>query len=55
MPILDVRYYGGRRGFATRSGVKLGTNDLVEPAANTPLPKGQFNINVFRARARSWW
>jgi resuscitation-promoting factor RpfB len=33
-----------------RAGVQLGTGDLVEPAAATSMPKGQFNINVYRAR-----
>jgi len=32
------------------AGVKLGQNDLVEPAVTAPVPKGQFNINVYRAR-----
>jgi resuscitation-promoting factor RpfB len=33
-----------------RANVKLGDSDLVEPAAGTRVPKGQFNINVYRAR-----
>jgi uncharacterized protein YabE (DUF348 family) len=33
-----------------RSGVKLGQGDLVEPVASAPVGKGQFNINVYRAR-----
>ncbi len=51
---------GQKRLFATnaatvgqvlnRAGVKLGAGDLVEPAASTSLPSGQFNINVYRAR-----
>jgi uncharacterized protein YabE (DUF348 family) len=32
------------------SHVTLGHGDLVEPAASTPLTKGMFNINVYRAR-----
>lgn len=31
-------------------GIKLGANDLVEPAADSVVPRGQFNINVYRAR-----
>jgi uncharacterized protein YabE (DUF348 family) len=30
--------------------VKLGPNDLVEPAAGTALTGGEFNINVYRAQ-----
>ncbi len=51
---------GSKRVFATtadtvgqvldRSGVKLGTGDLVEPAADTVVPKSFFNVNVYRAR-----
>jgi uncharacterized protein YabE (DUF348 family) len=33
-----------------RANIKLGRNDIVEPTASSPLPKGQFNINVYRAR-----
>ena len=33
-----------------RANVKLAKQDLVEPSASTPVPKGQFNINVYRAR-----
>lgn len=33
-----------------RAGVKLKENDLVEPSVTTPVPPGQFNINVYRAR-----
>jgi len=33
-----------------RANVKLADQDLVEPAASTPVPKGPFNINVYRAR-----
>jgi uncharacterized protein YabE (DUF348 family) len=33
-----------------RSDVKLGPGDIVEPNAATPIPKGPFNINVYRAR-----
>ena len=32
------------------SHVTLGKGDLVEPSASTPLTKGMFNINVYRAR-----
>jgi resuscitation-promoting factor RpfB len=32
-----------------RTGIKLGPNDLVEPAASTVMPPGPFNINVYRA------
>jgi uncharacterized protein YabE (DUF348 family) len=31
-------------------GVKLAEGDLVEPAADSVVPRGQFNINVYRAR-----
>ncbi len=51
---------GHKRLFATdaptvgqvleRSGVKQAANDLVEPAQDTPVTHGQFNINVYRAR-----
>ena len=34
----------------SRSGVNLGTDDLVEPASGTVIPSGFFNINVYRAR-----
>jgi len=33
-----------------RTNVTLGPHDLVEPAANTQIPAGFFNINVYRAR-----
>jgi uncharacterized protein YabE (DUF348 family) len=33
-----------------RSDIELGQGDLVEPAAGTPVSKGQFNINVYRSR-----
>ena len=33
-----------------RANVKLAQQDLVEPAVSTQVPKGQFNINVYRAR-----
>jgi uncharacterized protein YabE (DUF348 family) len=33
-----------------RVNVNLGPQDLVEPAAASPMPRGQFNINVYRAR-----
>ncbi len=33
-----------------RAGIKLGASDLVEPSASSPVPTGQFNINVYRAR-----
>ncbi len=33
-----------------RTNSKLGPHDLVEPAANTQIPTGFFNINVYRAR-----
>jgi len=33
-----------------RTNIKLGPHDLVEPAANTQIPAGFFNINVYRAR-----
>jgi uncharacterized protein YabE (DUF348 family) len=33
-----------------RADVKLGANDLVEPTADTAVPKTMFNINVYRAR-----
>jgi uncharacterized protein YabE (DUF348 family) len=33
-----------------RSNVKLGSGDVVEPAASTSIPDGFFNINVYRAR-----
>jgi uncharacterized protein YabE (DUF348 family) len=33
-----------------RAGIKLGTNDLVEPSAASIVPRGQFNINVYRSR-----
>lgn len=32
------------------AGVKVAKNDLIEPAANSPVPTGPFNINVYRAR-----
>jgi uncharacterized protein YabE (DUF348 family) len=51
---------GSKRLFATdattvgdvlrRAGVKLGEGDLVEPSADTHVDKGQFNVNVYRAR-----
>jgi len=51
---------GQKRLFATdattvgqvlhRAGVTLQAGDLVEPAAATTIPSGQFNINVYRAR-----
>ncbi|MDB5178674.1 MAG: transglycosylase-like protein [Patescibacteria group bacterium] len=51
---------GQKRLFATdgtsvgdilsRAGVKLTATDLVEPGLKTAVPKGQFNINVYRAR-----
>jgi resuscitation-promoting factor RpfB len=51
---------GQKRLFATnattvgevlsRAGVTLQSGDLVEPSANTTIPSGQFNINVYRAR-----
>lgn len=31
-------------------GIKLDENDIVEPAAASVVPRGQFNINVYRAR-----
>jgi uncharacterized protein YabE (DUF348 family) len=37
-------------GVLARSGVTLGSHDLVEPSASTKLTSGQFNINVYRAR-----
>jgi uncharacterized protein YabE (DUF348 family) len=50
---------GSRRLFSTNSqnvgdvlkhaGVKLGSGDIVEPAAATSISHGQFNINVYRA------
>ena len=33
-----------------RNGVTLAKGDLVEPAANSAIPVGFFNINVYRAR-----
>jgi uncharacterized protein YabE (DUF348 family) len=33
-----------------RSNVKLGSGDIVEPAASTVMSNGFFNINVYRAR-----
>jgi uncharacterized protein YabE (DUF348 family) len=33
-----------------QAGVTLAEGDLVDPSANTPLPQGPFNINVYRAR-----
>jgi uncharacterized protein YabE (DUF348 family) len=33
-----------------RANVKLGPHDLVEPEVSSPVPHGQFNINVYRAR-----
>lgn len=33
-----------------RANIKLAANDIVEPAASSLVPKGQFNINVYRAR-----
>jgi uncharacterized protein YabE (DUF348 family) len=33
-----------------RSGVTLGTGDIVEPAASTPITQGFFNVNVYRAK-----
>jgi uncharacterized protein YabE (DUF348 family) len=33
-----------------RAGIKLGSNDLVEPSAASVVPRGQFNINVYRSR-----
>lgn len=33
-----------------QSGVKLSQGDLVEPAADTHVTSGQFNINIYRAR-----
>jgi len=34
----------------SRAGVTLGPGDLVEPSANTPVPQGFFNINVYRSK-----
>ncbi len=34
----------------SRSGVTLQQGDLVEPSAQTPIPQGFFNINVYRAK-----
>ncbi|GAC1372571.1 MAG: resuscitation-promoting factor [Candidatus Saccharimonadales bacterium] len=31
-------------------GIKLAAGDIVEPAAASVVPRGQFNINVYRAR-----
>jgi uncharacterized protein YabE (DUF348 family) len=33
-----------------RANVKLSPNDLVEPTLHTPVPSGQFNINIYRSR-----
>jgi resuscitation-promoting factor RpfB len=33
-----------------RAGVTLGDEDVVEPRADTEVPRGFFNINVFRSR-----
>jgi uncharacterized protein YabE (DUF348 family) len=33
-----------------RTNIKLGPHDLVEPSADTKIPTGYFNINIFRAR-----
>ena len=33
-----------------RANIKLGSGDLVEPAQSAPVPRGQFNINIYRSR-----
>jgi resuscitation-promoting factor RpfB len=33
-----------------RAGIKLEEGDVVEPAAGTAIPRGLFNINIYRAR-----
>lgn len=33
-----------------RANIKLAAGDLVEPAQSVPVPRGQFNINVYRSR-----
>ena len=35
----------------SRTNITLGSHDIVEPAASTPIPSGFFNINVYRARS----
>lgn len=37
-------------GVLRRANVKLSPSDLVEPAVTAPVPRGQFNINVYRSR-----
>lgn len=34
----------------SRTNIKLGPHDLVEPAATSKIPAGFFNVNVYRAR-----
>ncbi len=58
--VVSVYFDGDKRVISTdantvgeainRAGVDLGPDDLVEPAADTKLPQGYFNINVYRAR-----
>ena len=33
-----------------RANIRLGSGDLVEPAQSAPVPRGQFNINIYRSR-----
>ncbi len=33
-----------------RAGITLNNNDIVEPAADTFIPQGFFNINIYRSR-----
>lgn len=37
-------------GVLRRANIKLNSGDLVEPSQSTPVPRGQFNINVYRSR-----
>ncbi len=54
-------YYDGQKKVITteaptvgsalqEAGVTLGQGDLVEPSADTPIPTGFYNINVYRSR-----
>ncbi len=38
------------RAALQQRGIELGTTDLVEPSLDTVLPRGFFNINVYRSR-----
>ncbi len=58
--IISLYVDGQQRMFSTddktvgdilrRENVRLADGDLVEPSADSVVPRGQFNINVYRAR-----